>query len=150
MTTIVKYSSEDIQTIVSAACRAVERRDRFLVSEADVSEWAVAHRLAVYLEEPFRGYNVDCEYNRMADSDGTYSMRSPKRVHGTQKQRPDIVVHKRGPNPESNLLVIEMKKSHSDTDREFLEAMIRDPNFHYKFACQVLIDNGKLIPTLIE
>jgi hypothetical protein len=40
------------------------------------SERAVAHRLAVYLEEQFAGRDVDCDFNRQ----GEEKKRSTKRV----------------------------------------------------------------------
>lgn len=99
--------------------------------------------MAVYLEKYFPKYNIDCEYNRMADVDGTYSLRSPKRIHGTEKSRPDILVHKRGPDTKNNLLVVELKKSSSDNDNVFLDAMMIDPSFAYKYACHIVItDTG--------
>lgn len=30
----------------------------------NVSERAITHKLAEYLQKRFKGYNVDCEYNR--------------------------------------------------------------------------------------
>lgn len=136
---------ENIKEIVERACREVEKNDAFLFM-ADVSEWAVAHRLAVYLEKYFPEYDVDCEYNRMADSDGTYSMHSPKRVHGTKKSRPDIIVHRRGPDSIDNLLVIELKKGAAEdsNDSVFLKAIQTDQNFNYNYAFQVLISDNKL------
>lgn len=136
-------TKEKVEEFVSRACRDVENKDSFLLDK-DVSEWAIAHRLAVYIEKYFPEYNIDCEYNRMADADGTYSTRSPKRVHGTAKERPDIIVHRRGPGADNNLLVIELKKNQSDDDENFLDAMMADPNFSYKYGCHVLITNEKL------
>lgn len=83
--------------------------DSFLFDK-DVSEWAVAHRLAAYLEGFFPEYDVDCEYNRMPGPDGEYDSKAPKKVLGNKKIRPDIIVHRRGSN-EDNLIAIEMKKA---------------------------------------
>ncbi len=136
---------KDIKTFVERACREVEKRDPFLLAN-DVSEWAVAHRLAVYLEKYFPEYDVDCEYNRMADADGRYSTRSPKKVYGTVKSRPDIIVHKRGPATMNNLLVLELKKFGTSTanDEVFLDAMMADPKFGYKHACHIVVEKGGL------
>lgn len=134
---------ERVEEFVGRACREVEKNDNFLLAE-DVSEWAVAHRLAVYLEKYFSDYSVDCEYNRMAGPDGLYTPRSPKKVHGSNKQRPDIIIHRRGPETLGNLLVIELKKSSSVEDEGFLDAMMRDPKFDYKYGCHILIADHKL------
>jgi len=42
-------------------------RDLLLISQG-ISEWAIAHRLALYLELLFPGWNVDCESNRQVTS----------------------------------------------------------------------------------
>lgn len=39
------------------------RNDLFLF-EIDVHERTISHRLAVYLEQEFPSWNVDCEYDR--------------------------------------------------------------------------------------
>ena len=83
------------------------RNDAELLREG--LEWAISHRLAVYLESFFNGWNVDCEYTKMGhefktkyDSNGNY-------------KRPDIVIHKRGlTSKENNLLVIEVKFRNND------------------------------------
>lgn len=73
------------------------------VRNRDIHEQALAHRLAVHLENTgfFGGYSVDCEYNRhgdviKTDADGN-------------RFRPDIVIHTRG-NDENNLIMVESKK----------------------------------------
>lgn len=53
----------------------------------DGSEWAIAHRIAVYLEEYFEGWNIDCEYNRVGLSGAT-----KHNADGAHK-RPDIIIH---------------------------------------------------------
>lgn len=77
----------------------------------DASEWAIAHRLAVYLEPQLSGWNIDCEYNRKG-----YGL-DPKRNHDDRAIRPDIIVHHRGHgSPAHNLLVVEMKKHEEEGD----------------------------------
>lgn len=41
--------------------------------EADANERSISHRLALYLEEEFPGWNVDCEYNRDQHEPNGYS-----------------------------------------------------------------------------
>ena len=40
----------------------LKKEDCYLIKN-NASERSIAHRLAVYLEDEFIGYNVDCEYN---------------------------------------------------------------------------------------
>ncbi|KPD09241.1 hypothetical protein AM501_05240 [Aneurinibacillus migulanus] len=74
----------------------------------NVSERAIAHRLAVYLENEFPSWNIDCEYNRNIDQ--------IKRIPGEGKTEnavfPDIIIHHRG--TQDNLLAIEIKKSNNN------------------------------------
>lgn len=106
-----------------------------------VSERAVTHRLALHLQEKFRTYDVDCEYNRNFDDPKSIvvrlselSARHRQRVVESQRRRnvpeqeieiqvqteispfPDIIVHRRMSN-DHNLLIIEVKFS-DDQRRE--------------------------------
>ncbi len=85
------------------------RMNDFHLIKYDCNERAIAHRLAIYIEQIFNGeYSVDCEYNR----DGVelkrlYEMFG-ETTNGLQVY-PDIIVHKRGTNSK-NILVLELKK----------------------------------------
>jgi hypothetical protein len=100
-------NKEDLDIILQEVIRSLYRNDMELLREG--LEWAISHRLAVYLESFFNGWNVDCEYTKMGhkfetkhDSNGNY-------------KRPDIVIHKRGlTSKEKNLLVIEVKFRNND------------------------------------
>lgn len=101
--------------------------------EIDASEWAIAHRLAVYLEEYFEGWNIDCEYNRVGLSGAT-----KHNARGAYK-RPDIVIHHRGMvEKEHNLLVIEIKVDNSPDDcsklRDFTSPPSRHRPFQYRYG----------------
>jgi len=100
-------NKEDLDIILDKVIRRLYRYDAELLREG--LEWAISHRLAVYLESFFNGWNVDCEYTKMGhefktkhDSNGNY-------------KRPDIVIHKRElTSKEKNLLVIEVKFRNND------------------------------------
>jgi hypothetical protein len=82
----------------------------FALFQKGVSEWAIAHRLAVYLERDFGGWHIDCEYNRQG-------INSKKRNDAGALIRPDIIIHHRGEgHPDHNLLVIEVKLLNEDSD----------------------------------
>ena len=103
------------KAIVSVVDTLLER-DAYLLS-ADVHERTIGHRFAVYLEQFFPKWNIDCEYNR----DG----HAPKEIgagfgndgeHGS-RVFPDVIVHERGtPN---NFLVVELKKSSNPESDNF-------------------------------
>jgi hypothetical protein len=86
-------------------------RDRSLL-EFDLNERTITHKLAEHLQQAFREYNVDCEYNRnqgriktleLPDSSNSWDDTDARTVF------PDIIVHRRG--TDTNILVIEAKKT---------------------------------------
>ena len=139
-------------------------RDTYLLKE-DVSERAITHKLAEYLQHEFGSfYSVDCEYNRNFLLQGR-----SKRIHVLEKEikelvkskpsieiindlayreisvYPDIIVHKRGES--SNLLVIEVKKSNNQIGNKLdslkLEAYTDSSeanNLHYQFGLFINFD----------
>lgn len=140
-------NSASVQDKVLSACNETGLKDGQLFG--GVSEWAVAHRLAIYLEKHFPGYSVDCEYNRMpGEPEATYdtTQHVPKRLHGNKQVRPDIIIHERG-NNDRNLVVIELKKASNkhgiDDDAEKLRAFKDDASLRYAYAFQVTIPIGK-------
>jgi hypothetical protein len=95
-----------------AFLRFVEMERQLL--DAGTNERSMTHRFAIQIERLFRGYAVDCEYNR----DG----RDPKRLESFRRTvrsddtggvtvYPDVIVHRRG-TPD-NFVVIEAKTSAS-------------------------------------
>ncbi|MBH1640328.1 hypothetical protein I5U57_12815 [Stenotrophomonas maltophilia] len=85
----------------------------------DANERSITFRFAMYLQQYFTGWTVDCEYNR----DGV----EPKRLGHLELYPdseddeaktvfPDVIVHRR--QTKENLLVLEFKKSTSRVDRQ--------------------------------
>jgi len=101
-------------------------------------EWATAHRVATYLDNHFRDWHVDCEYNKANDS------YDPKRNSTGDKKRPDIVIHRRGKvDKANNLLVIEikMKQAGDANDLEKLKDFTSPPvgkrSFQYQLGMRL-------------
>ena len=131
-----KMEIQEIKQIVRDAIDTLKEKDkdRFLLIN-DISERAISHKLAVYLDDKFVGFDIDCEYNGYAKADNNkkYIMILRHRIIELKKLKdsdsdeellkrmvyPDIIVHRRG--EEQNLLIIEVKKAknyYSDFDRE--------------------------------
>jgi len=124
--------SEELTRKVEFAINKFYARDLKLL-DIDGSEWAVAHRVAVYLEEYFEGWNIDCEYNRVGPDGST--------KHNAEGacRRPDIVIHHRGMiEKEHNLLVIEVKIRNSSDDYsklgEFTSPPCQNRPFQYQYG----------------
>lgn len=132
--------------LVAHVMRAVDEfyaRDSQLLT-SDASEWAIAHRLAVYLQQEIPGWHVDCEYNRQGP-DGL-----PKTKANDGKVRPDIIIHHRGRvDPAHNLLAVEVKKHEGDSDFDKVREYTKPPEgprqFQYQFGLALSVIEG---PTL--
>lgn len=119
-----------IKRAVNNALSQFMLRDVYLLRE-DVSERAITHKLAEYLQHEFGSfYSVDCEYNRNFLLQGRskkirlledevskiVDTKSPLEIINDVAYRelsvyPDIIIHKRGGS--DNLLVVELKKSNN-------------------------------------
>lgn len=130
----------ELETHVIKAINMLYARDSELFSR-DASEWAIAHRLAVYLEHELPGWHVDCEYNRQGLG------KEPKVRQNEEKVRPDIVLHHRGRvELDHNLLVIELKKIETDSDlgkaREYTMAPSGSRTFQYQYGLAMSLVGG--------
>jgi hypothetical protein len=124
-----------------AALQEFYAQEAFLL-ERDLGERTLTHRLAVYMEKHYPGWQVDCDYNRL----GERTLRLP---HGTivstddalgKSIFPDIVVHQRAiPN---NLLAVEVRKASNHQpighDQQKLKAMT-DPHVWFAYWIGVLL-----------
>ena len=112
----------------------------------DLGERTLTHRLAVHIERQFRGWDIDCDYDRL----GERTLRLP---HGTivstddhlaKSVYPDIVVHQRDiPN---NLLAVEVRKAGNhqppEHDRHKLSALT-DPHLWFAYWIGVWLVLGR-------
>jgi hypothetical protein len=109
-----KMKLERLKLLVQRAIDTFYTRDPKLFS-VEASEWAIAHRLAVYLEKEIPGWNVDCEYNKQGENSDPKT--NAQTGGETDRTRPDIILHHRGELAlEHNLLVIELKKEKENSD----------------------------------
>lgn len=143
-------SQNEMQDHVVSAISALFDNDEVLL-RINASERAIAHRLAIYLENEFANWDVDCEYNR----DGHDHKKLVSKLNALkdnsggdsdeQSVFPDIIVHHRtGLQSKHNLLVIEIKKSTNSLSRELDFAKLRTfttdfgrrrrMNYHYQFG----------------
>lgn len=127
----------DVKSRLLSALETLVEKDNHLLT-VDANERSITHRLAVYLEDLFPGWNVDCEYNRNLDAVKRAGI--PVRNTKTDKLNaptvfPDIIVHHR--NSEDNLLVIEAKKETTEEDHECGEVCSCDQFKLLKFREQL-------------
>jgi hypothetical protein len=128
-----QFSQNDVKIRIDGAMKEFMENDSQLL-ELCADERAATHQIACYLKNYFRGWNVDCEYNRRG--------REIKRILGRRK-RPDIIIHHRG-IPE-NLVVIEVKKSdNADEDIEkdrtkLIKFTKHNGDYKYKFGLLLIL-----------
>jgi hypothetical protein len=134
----------ELDNVVSALAEFYARESHLL--ENDLGERTLTHRLAVHLEAPFLGWNVDCDYNRL----GERTLLLPKgSIVSTDDDLgrsifPDIVIHHR--RVPENLLAIEVRKAANhqppEHDRHKLRALT-DPHLWFAYALGVYLVLGK-------
>ena len=123
---------DDIKTEILKAIRRLKLNDEKILRKG--LGWAFSHRLAVYLEHAFSGWNVDCEYTRKG-SNG-----DPKTNSQGKRKRPDIIIHRRGQlNKDDNLLVIELKFENDDGNddaklKDFTSELGGKRKFQYQYG----------------
>jgi len=137
-----------MQTVLNkviAALHAFYEHEAFLL-EKEAGERALTHRLAVYVEAQFPGWEIDCEYDRL----GERTLRLPRGTivstddHLAKSIYPDIVVHQRAiPN---NLLAVEVRKTANhqplDHDQHKLRALT-DPHLWFAYWIGLLLTLDK-------
>jgi hypothetical protein len=128
---------QDFLHDIDGAVRNVYRHDHDLL-DLQANERALAHRLAFYLELVFKGYNIDCEYNRYGDE------LSPKTIpgikickeskHPTDSIVPDILIHIRKSKDKDNLAAFEIKLNDPLTECDHLKLRgLTSPREKYKY-----------------
>src|ERR1700754_1578451 len=134
----------ELDKVVGALGEFYARETHLL--EKDLGERTLTHRLAVYLESRFAGWDVDCDYNRL----GERLLRLPKgSIVSTDDSNgksvyPDIVVHRRAV-PE-NLLAVEVRKASNhlppDHDHRKLRGLT-DPHLWFAYRIGVYLTLAK-------
>lgn len=107
---------ELVETAINESIDQLLRSDSELLY-IDANERSISHRLALYIEPFFHGWNVDCEFNRNHDDPKRLDIQR-RNIRSDDVQAttvfPDIIVHRRG--TDQNLMVVEMKKTTSTED----------------------------------
>lgn len=155
----------EIEQILNTCLDALFDQDWALL-EHDVSERAITHKLAEYLQYRIPHLNVDCEYNRNFEF-GTFASKTISVLNYNTKEQikqildaditdlitistfPDIIVHRRMRNDE-NLLVVEVKKRNSQVNHKHdyakLKAFTESSKYnayHFSYGVFLLLNTGR-------
>ncbi|AXV40393.1 hypothetical protein [Methanobacterium sp. BAmetb5] len=142
----MNYSFDILQRKVISSINKLMDFDSCLLNE-NANERSITHKLAEYLQQEFKEWNVDCEYNRMVNGDSQDPKRMRFPVEDTKSDDtdaktvfPDIIIHQR--NERKNLLVIEVKKKfrnriNMEFDQRKLKTFTSD-QFEYSFGLHII------------
>ncbi len=128
----IELTPNRVKQKVKNAIEVLFRKDSHLL-KIDVNERSITHKLALYLQDEFKGWDVDCEYNRnrydtkkLIIGDDIHLKAETTRTddeHGNTVY-PDIIVHRRG--TDQNLLVVEVKKTTTHVPNDFDLGKLRE------------------------
>jgi len=59
----IDLSHKEVKQKVRTAIELLIKKDARLL-KIDINERSITHKLALYLQDSFKGWDVDCEYNR--------------------------------------------------------------------------------------
>ena len=126
-----------IREKINRSCAQLLTNDGYLIRN-NLNERAITHKLAEHLQKQFRGWDVDCEYNRDADHVKLIHFKkieeniSNSDING-RTVYPDIIIHKRGTR--NNLVVIEAKKDSNpqseDIDKRKIAGYMHDLGYKH-------------------
>lgn len=115
-------------------------RDAYLLW-ADVNERTITHRFAIYVEQAFPGWDVDCEYNRDGHDPKEIAFGSWDDAEHGSLVFPDVIVHKR--RTADNHIVFELKKSNNsepdDRDFEKLHGYCRQLDYQHGVFVRLIV-----------
>lgn len=128
-------SNDQLIEGIHSSLRRLYENEAYLIIK-DLSEPCISHQLAKYLENYFKYYNVDCEYNGAVDQPlgrkKITLLKNNLELFGLLKESeietgelvvkrnvfPDIIIHTRGTN-DFNKCIIEVKKESNPTPFDF-------------------------------
>lgn len=154
--------SADFKKRLNLALRTLYEQDKELLDRHfNINERSVTHRLALHLTPVFPEWDIDCEYNRMVEKNGTFTendywtktleLSPPHGVTAEDDEAitvyPDIIIHKR--KTKANLAIIEVKMKWKNAKKEFdLEKLqAYHDQLHYQFA--IYIELGENLSDVI-
>jgi hypothetical protein len=135
---------QELRAKVKIAFDKLYEEDQFLFNNG-LSERCIVHRFAVHLEsdDKFRGYYVDCEYNRSNWNE----IPDSKTATGHKGNYIDIVITKRDGNYINDLVCFEVKKANTKrgtaNDREKLRILTGGRQFGYAYGMFVVLYKNK-------
>lgn len=125
--------NQEIKQIIENALAILYRTEKELINDK-THEQAISARLMLHLQHLLPEWNVDVEFNRQGEN------RDPKTDENGINRKPDIIIHKRGPNG-PNLAVILVKCEWNtqlrENDREVAQSIKAKHNYQTVFVLEI-------------
>lgn len=132
-----------LEEAIKRALNQLYKNDSYLL-EHNLHEQCIAFRLGLYLYEElkrcgFSDYDLDAEYDKNMD-------RKKWLKSWPKGARPDFILHKRGENIPTNILIIELKKGKrprvTKKDEEKIKEFMKYP-YKYCYGATILLSPNK-------
>lgn len=143
---VVDVERTDIEKLIQISLNEFFANERPLL-DVDANERSISFKLATYIQKHVPSdWNVDCEYNRDGNEPKHLGI-SIESIHSDDTEGktvyPDIIVHKR--KTKENLLIIEIKKSDSNTKNDIkkIQAFLNSDKYRYHFGLMLVIYTEK-------
>jgi hypothetical protein len=142
-----------VERRVANALESLLLNDAYLILEG-VSERSITHKLAEYLQQVFRSWHVDCEYNKLGPGVKTLPLLDGNDWIEDSPVYPDIIVHRRGmpedPEDPPHCLVIEARKHPATVEKirrdqekidRYLDTELR---YRYGLLLEFRVESGQV------
>lgn len=133
-------SMKEISEIIKKAVSELYQKDVDLVHDR-LHEQSISAKIMCYLQNALPEWNVDVEFNRQGRN------REPKTDKTGTVRRPDIIIHKRGPEG-SNLAVIlikcEWNQESRESDREVVLSLKQKHSYQFAYILEIKQNTFKL------
>ncbi|SRR6266508_1180736 len=124
--------NQEIKDNIERALAILYRTEKELISDKG-HEQSIAARLMLHLQHLLPEWDVDVEFNRQGKS------RDPKRDTAGRRRKPDIIIHKRGPEG-PNLAVILVKGWWNTEAREKDEAVVQSLKKKHRYQAAFVVE----------
>lgn len=131
-----------IKNIINQALVILYRTEKELINDK-THEQTISARLMIHLQHLFPDWIVDVEFNRQGKN------RDSKTDLKGVKRKPDIIIHKRGPNG-PNLAVILIKCEWNNEPREKDIKVVRSIKEKHNYQTAFLLEIKQNKPQLTE
>jgi hypothetical protein len=158
---MINLTFDNVNDYIGRALDKLYERDAFLLQkELNITERAITHRLALFLQQILTDdFDVDCEYNRMGMranneiyyTEGDYFAKTvclseghvPDDDDEGSRVFPDIIVHKRGTAFNYIIIEVKIKWKNGKASRDIRKLKAYKADLKYEHAFYIELSQGR-------